>query len=93
MQVRQRRPGLVFHVAAASYSSVGATGNQHRRFSGRMLIRIAHPGAVEDRHVIEQRAVAIRRGTQFLQILGEERREMDLDLEEVRDLLRVPLVM
>ena len=58
-----------------------------------MQVAVAHAAAVEDQRVIEQRAVAVRRGLQLLEEVGEQLRVIGVDPGLLRDQLRVVAVM
>ncbi len=58
-----------------------------------MLVAFAHAAAVQDHRVIEQRSVAVGRGRELVQELREQRDVTGVELDEIRDLLRVVAVM
>src|SRR5918994_124242 len=68
--------------------------NQHER-QVRMIVRVAlaHPGAVEEDAVVEQRAIAVRCVPQLLEIRREKAYVIGVELDDVLDLDRVALVM
>ena len=58
-----------------------------------MDVGLAHPAAEQDQRMIQQRAVAVRRLTESLEELGEQRHVVGVDLHEVLDVLRELEVM
>ena len=89
IQVRQRRARRIPQVPAALELS-GATAQQDDRQTVDVVhVAVAHPAAVEERQVIEQRAVAVRRRLQLFQVVGEQSRVKALQLGELVEVLRV----
>ena len=67
--------------------------SDHRQRIGGVDVRIGHARAVDDQRMIEQGAVAIRRGAQLLQELRVHARVIGVDLDHLRHLVRLVQVM
>ena len=94
MQVGGRRLLLVHEVTPARPELTRrAAHDDDRQPLVVVQVAVRHPGAVEQHHVVEQVAVAVRRGPCLLEEVPEER---DVELVDLRDLLvegRVVAVM
>ena len=74
VQVGQRRRLGEADVAAASHSARGAAGDEDRQVVVVVQVGVAHAAAVQEERMVQQRAVAFRRGPQLGEELGEQRR-------------------
>ena len=70
-----------------------AGDKQERQIRIEVQIPVAQRAAVKDKRLIEQRAIAVRRGTQLVEVIGQHLRMEDVDLNDLRDLLAIALVM
>src|SRR5262249_34697526 len=93
MQVRERRRLRILNVAAALHLSGAAAGDDDRQVDVIVDVRIAHTAAVEHHRVVEQRAAAVRRRLQLLEVVGGQRDVEGVDLRHPRDLLRIVAVV
>src|ERR1700674_4479966 len=80
-------------MASALDPGSGAGDKQERKIRIEVLIAVAQRAAVKDKRVIEERTVAVRRGAQLVQIIGQHLCMKDVDLNDLRDLLGIALVM
>ena len=76
----------VLDVPSAAQRARAAARQQDRQAARRVQVAVGHARAVDDHHVVEQRAVAVRRVAQLVEVVGEQRRVMDVDLRQVRQL-------
>ena len=68
--------------------------HQHRRqIDRRVVVAVAHPGAIEQQRVIQQRPVTVRRVPHLLHELGEQGHVIGVDLGTLRNLHRIHLMM
>ena len=69
VQIRQRRAfGGIAEVTSALQLAGAAAGQQDRQVVRIVRVAVAHAGAVDQRDVIEQRAVAVGRRLQLLEV-------------------------
>src|SRR6185295_15312517 len=73
----------------ATLEPAGASAHHEKRQTvARMLRAVGNAGAVQDRHMIQQRAIAVGRRAKFRQILREQLRVIAVDLRHLRNQLR-----
>ena len=73
---------------AAALELARAAAHQHQRqVVARVPVAVGDARAVQDRHVVEQRAVAVRRRLQLGQVLREQLRVIAVDLRHLLDQL------
>src|SRR5262245_47926131 len=84
-QIAHRRSWRELHMTM-TLADAAADADYRQRIAG-VRVRVAHPAAVDDQRVVEQRAVAIGRGLQFVDKLREQRGVIGIDLHVLRDLL------
>ena len=63
----------------------GFAGDQHRKVAVIVAIAIAQAAAIHDERVIEQRAVAIRRGLETAKKIGQLLHVINIDARDVFD--------
>ena len=63
--------------------AAAAADQQQRQVGAGMRIRVRHPGAVENHHVVQQRAVAVRRRAQLVQVVRKQTHVIGVDLREL----------
>ena len=78
---------------AALESSRPAADDEQRQVVARVPLAVGNARAVQDRHVIQKRAVAVGRRPKLRQILREQLRVIAIDLRHVRDELRSVVVV
>ena len=93
VEIRQGRPVLVFDVPPTLQAGRGAAGDQNREVHVVVQTRVAHPASVQEHGVVEQRALAVRRGLQLPEEIGEQRHMERADLGDLLDLHRIVAVM
>ena len=93
MEIREGDGILVGEVAVALDPERAAAGDNCREVRVVVDVGIADAGAVEEHCVIEERAFAVGRGFQALQIVGEERDVEGVDLRHAGDFFRVIAVV
>src|SRR5438105_1155271 len=72
-QIRKRRRQRSLHVPVALKPPRGSPGNHSRKYIVTVNISVAHAAAVQNHRMIEQIAIAIRRGPQLFEELREQR--------------------
>src|SRR5262249_15066709 len=92
-QVGHHRLLGVVEMTPALDASRAAADEHQRQVVARVPLAVRNAGAVQNRRVIEQRAVAVRRRTQLRQILREQLRVVAVDLRHLRDELGDVVVM
>src|SRR5580704_16623241 len=92
-QVAHRRAGLVADMPSALDAADAVGEEQQRQIREEVQVAVADRTAVENERVIKERAVAIRRIAQLVDIIGQHLGMEDVDLNDLRDLLRIALVM
>ena len=80
-------------MAAALDLAVALPEHDERQVPDGVLIAVGDAAAEGDEHVIEQRAVAVGRRLQLVDVVREELRLQRLDLDDLRDLLDVAAVV
>src|SRR5256885_14599382 len=65
------------------------TGEENGEIVRVMEVAVPHPAAVQDQHVVEQRAVAVRRRLQLLEVVRELLRVVRVDLRLLRQELGI----
>jgi hypothetical protein len=80
-------------MAAALDRSGAPTHNNRGERAVSMPIAVADAAAKQEDRMIEQRAVAVRCGSKFLEVIREQRHVIGLDLGALLHLLRLVLVM
>ena len=93
MKIGQGRWLLKLDVATAFHSARRAARNQNRQVAVVMHIGIPHAAPIKVERMIQQRAVALRRGLQLPKKLGEQRHVELIDLGHPRNLFRIVAVM
>ena len=93
MQVRHRRRVGAPHVAPAVEGAGPAAREQDGQVLGRVPVAVAEAAAVEQRHVVEQRAVAVGRRLEPVQEVREQRRVVGVDAGQLVQLVGVVLVV
>ena len=94
LQVGHRRGVLgVDQVAVALDGAAVVSRQQERHVVVLVCVAVAYRGAVEQHHVVDQRAVAVGRAGQLGHELAEERHVVLVDLLHLLDLLAVPAVV
>ena len=92
MQICQRH--VLEPDVPSSLQIPGAASRQdHRDINRRVAVAVRHPRAVHHRHMIQQRAVAVRGRVQFLEQPGEHLHVIRIDLCDLRDLLGLLLMV
>ena len=72
LQVRQRRVLRIDEMTAALERAAAAADEQRRERTVRVTVAVADARTIKNDHVVEQRAVAVRRVPQLLQIIREQ---------------------
>ena len=85
--------GWAYLMCRPPFSLPGASRDDNRQVQVIVHIRVAHAAAEHDDRVIEQRAVAVGRGLQLLEVIGEQRHVIGVDLRQLLQLLRIVAVM
>ena len=80
-------------MAPALDAAVGAPHHHGRQIRRIVLVGVGHPGAIEDHHVVEQRAIAILGSRKLRDKAGEQFYVIPVDLLYFSDQGRVALVM
>ena len=93
MEIREGCPILVLDVPPTSQAGCGAACDQNREVHVVVQAGVAHPASVQVDRIVEQRAVAVRSGLQFLEELREERDMERVDLRDLLDLFRISAVV
>ena len=89
VKVGERRGLGVLNVAASFELARRAAGDQDRQVDMVVDVGVAHAAAIEQEHMVEQRAVAFGRGFELLEEISEERDVEGVDLSYLRDFLDV----
>ena len=93
VEICQRRAILVPDVTATPHSGRSATRDQNWKVLMVVNTGVAQPASVQVHRVIEQRAVAVGSGFQFLQKVREQRHVERIDLGNFEELLRIVAMM
>ena len=93
VQVRERRFRGEAQVAAALQRARPAAEHQDRQIGRCVRVAVGHPVAIQQHHVIEQRAVAVGRRRELFHVVREQRRVVGVDLGEVRELDLIVVVV
>src|SRR6266850_8283438 len=93
VEIGQRRAILVPDVPATLYAARGATRDENWKVLMVVNTGIAQPASVHVDGIIEQRAVSVGSGLQFLQKVREQRHVERIDLGNFRELFRIVAVM
>ena len=92
-EIRHRRVRRVDEVPSALELAAAAAGEDRRQVDRRVVVAVAHAGAVHHDRLIEQRAVAVGRVLHLLEEIAEQRHVIRVDLRRLRDLLGIELVV
>ena len=87
MHVGQRRPFRQPHVPPALDGAAPAAGEDDGQVEGVVRVAVPHARAVDDRRVIEQRAIAVLRRGHLLEEAREHLHVERVDLRQLRELL------
>src|SRR4026209_2780873 len=93
MEIGQVRSLLVADVPAALHTRDCAAGDENREAFVIVSTRIPDAASVQIKGVVEERAVAIRRGFHSLQKIREQRYMKHVDLGDRHQLLRIAAVV
>src|SRR5262249_5618441 len=93
VEVREGRLLAILNMLSTFQPSSTATRKKDRHISDRMLAAIAHPGTVNDHHMIQQGAIPVGRHSQSLEEIGEQCHVMDVDFPQLLQLVRGVLVV
>ena len=93
VEVGEWRHFIELDVAIALYACGAATSDEDREVAVIVFVEIPHAAAVQVERVIQEGAVSVGRGIQFLQVLGEERDVEGIDLGHASDLVRIVAMM
>src|SRR5438477_5344140 len=93
MQIRQRRTGGIAKMTPARELAGSATHQQDREVVRIVRVAVTHAGAVDERDMIEQGTVAVGSRVQPVQEVPEQARVKAVDLQELRQLLWIVLVV
>src|SRR5437667_6645678 len=93
VEICQRRAILVPDVTATPHSGRSATRDQNWKVLMVVNTGVAQPASVQVHRVIEQRAVAVGSGFQFLEKLRKERYVERIDLGNLEELFRIVAMM
>src|SRR5437773_11139965 len=93
VEIRQCCWILIPDVPAPPHAARGATRDQNRKVLMVVNTGIAQPASIQVNGVIEQRAVAIGSGLQFLEKISEQRHVERIDLGNLQELFRIVAMM
>src|SRR5437867_11401308 len=93
VEVCQRAALLVPDVTATLHAGPSATRDQNWKVLMVVNTGVAQPASVQVHRVIEQRAVAVGSGFQFLEKICEQRYVERIDLGNFRELFRIVAMM
>src|SRR5712691_7224807 len=93
VEISQRRSILVPDVPASLHAARSATRDQNRKVLMIVNTGVAQPASVQVDGVIEQRAVAVGGGLQFLEKIREQRHVERIDLGNFGELFRIVAMM
>src|SRR5438034_9002488 len=93
VQVCQRRAVLVPDVTATPHAGRGATRDQNWKVLMVVNTGVAQPASVQVHRVIEQRAIAVGGGFQFLEKLREQRNVERIELRKFEEFFRIVAMM
>ncbi len=93
VKIRERRTGGIAKMTSPLELASSATHEQDREVVRIVRVAVTHAGAVDERGVVEQRAVAVGGRLQPVEEISEQARVKTVDLQELRQLVRIVLVV